>query len=139
MTAAPTRCIVADDHPALLVAVTGYLAESGLDVVGQAQDGAAAVALAEREQPDLAVVDYRMPRADGAELVRALKAVSPHTRVAVYTAEADEAVVDEALRAGAAAVVLKDAPLADLVRALEWIARDRPYVDAAITLGSLRA
>jgi DNA-binding NarL/FixJ family response regulator len=131
------RCLVADDHPALLLAVTAYLAENGFEVVGAAEDGARTVAAAEREQPDLALVDYRMPRAGGAELVRRLKAVSPQTQVAVYTADADEALVEEALGAGAAAVVLKEAPLADLVRALVSIGQGRPYLDAAIAAGSL--
>jgi DNA-binding NarL/FixJ family response regulator len=131
------RCLVADDHPALLLAVTAYLAENGFELVGQADDGAGALAVAEREQPDLAVVDYRMPRAGGAELVRRLKAVSPHTEVAVYTADADDRLVEEALGAGAAAVVLKEAPLADLVRALVSIGQGRPYVDAAIAVRSL--
>lgn len=139
MSATPARCLVADDHPALLLAVTTYLAEQGFDVVGQAEDGAGAVAAAERERPDLAVVDYRMPHAGGADLVRQLKSVSPDTQVAVYTAEADEALVDEALAAGAAAVVLKEAPLADLVRALVSIGQGRPYLDAAIAAGSVGA
>lgn len=139
MTAAPTRprCLVADDHPALLLAVTEYLDENGFEVIGQAHDAEQAVTVAGREQPDLAVVDYRMPRSDGPELLRRLRAVSPRTRVAVYTAEADETVVDDVLGAGAAAVVLKEAPLADLVRALRWIGQGRPYVDAAIALRSL--
>jgi DNA-binding NarL/FixJ family response regulator len=79
-----------------------------------------------------------MPRGGGAEVVRRLKAVSPSTEVAVYTAEADEALVDAALTAGASAVVLKEAPLADLVRALRSILDGRPYLDAALTAASLQ-
>jgi DNA-binding NarL/FixJ family response regulator len=138
VSAVRPRCLVADDHPALLLAVTGYLAEHGFEVVGPVEDGERAVAEAEREQPDLALVDYRMPRGGGAEVVRRLKAVSPSTEVAVYTAEADEALVDAALTAGASAVVLKEAPLADLVRALRSILDGRPYLDAALTAGSLQ-
>jgi DNA-binding NarL/FixJ family response regulator len=139
MSGSLSRCLVADDHPALLLAVTEYLAEHGFEIVGSAEDGAGTVAAAERERPDLALVDYRMPRAGGAELVRRLKTVSPETQVAVYTADADEALVEEALAAGAAAVVLKEAPLADLVRALHSIQKGRPYVDAAIAARSLSA
>jgi DNA-binding NarL/FixJ family response regulator len=139
VTGSQSRCLVADDHPALLLAVTSYLSEHGFEVVGSVEDGAGAITAAERERPEFAVVDYRMPRAGGAELVRRLKAVSPDTHVAVYTAEADEALVDEAFTAGAAAVVLKEAPLADLVRALDSIRDGRPYVDAAIAARSLSA
>lgn len=136
MTSAAPRCVVADDHPGLLLAVSGYLEEHGFEIVGRADDDAGTVAAAGRERPDVAVVDYRMPRAGGAELLRGLKAASPTTEVAVYTAEADEALVAEALAAGASAVVLKEAPLEDLVRALRSILDGRPYVDAAIAARS---
>jgi DNA-binding NarL/FixJ family response regulator len=138
VTGSRPRCLVADDHPALLLAVTGYLAANGFEIVGSVDDGERAAAVAEREQPDLALFDYRMPRGGGAELVRRVKAVSPATEVAVYTADADEALVDAALTAGAAAVVLKEAPLVDLVRALHTILEGRPYLDAALGAGSLR-
>ena len=136
MTARDPRCLVADDHPALLLAVAGYLSERGFEIVGPVDDGNRAVALAEREQPDVALVDYRMPRGGGAELVRRLKAVSPGTEVAVYTGDADDPLVDAALTAGASAVVLKDAPLVDLVRALRTILEGRQYLDAALGAGA---
>ena len=132
MTPTSVRCVVADDHPALRVALARYLAENGFEVIHVACDGADALAAAERLSPDVALVDYRMPRLNGAELVRRLKEVSPETSVAVYTAQADAALVDEALAAGASAVVLKEAPLADVVRALEAIGEGRPYVDAVL-------
>jgi DNA-binding NarL/FixJ family response regulator len=138
VTGSDPRCLVADDHPALLLAVAGYLSEHGFEVVGPVDDGERAVALAELERPELALVDYRMPRGGGAELVRRVKSVSPATEVAVYTADADEALVDAALTAGASAVVLKEAPLVDLVRALHTILEGRPYLDAALGAGSPR-
>ena len=138
MTASPPRCVVADDHPALLLAVSDYLEQHGFAVVGSAHDGEGTVAAAEREQPELALVDYRMPRAGGAQLVRRLKAASPGTEIAIYTAEADDVLVEEALAAGASAVVLKEAPLADIVRALSSIREGRPYVDAVLAGSSLR-
>jgi DNA-binding NarL/FixJ family response regulator len=127
------RCLLADDHPALVVAVAAFLADSGFDVVGPATDGRRAVALAEREQPALAVVDYRMPRLSGAELVAALRAVSPDTGIVVYTAEGDQKLARDAFAVGAAGVVLKEAPLADLVRALEAVLAGGTYLDPALT------
>jgi DNA-binding NarL/FixJ family response regulator len=126
------RCLVADDHPALTSAVSSYLAENGFAVVGPASDGRRAVALTEEARPDLALVDYRMPRLAGEELVRALVAASPETRVVVYTADADEKVARAVLEAGAVALVLKEAPLADLVRALEAALAGRSYLDPAL-------
>jgi DNA-binding NarL/FixJ family response regulator len=127
-----TRCIVADDHPALVTAVVDLLSENGYDVVSTAGNGDAALAAATELEPELALVDYHMPRLSGGELVRQLREACPGLRVAVYTAEADARVVTEVLDAGAEAVVLKESPLGDLVRALDSILAGRPYVDAAL-------
>jgi DNA-binding NarL/FixJ family response regulator len=137
MTAPLARCLVADDHPALLRVVTAYLGQHGFEIVGTAENGDRAVALAEQEQPELALVDYRMPRLGGSELVRRLKETSPAIQVAVYTAEADDGLVAAVLDAGAGAVVLKEAPLSDVVRALTSILGGRPYVDAALAARAL--
>jgi two-component system, NarL family, response regulator len=126
------RCLLADDHPALTVAVSAYLSEHGFSVVGPAPDGRRAVALALEEQPELALVDFRMPRLAGVELIRALREASPDTRIAVYTADADERTAHDVLEAGAVALVLKEAPLADLVRALEAALGGGSYLDPAL-------
>jgi DNA-binding NarL/FixJ family response regulator len=127
------RCLLADDHPALTAAVSAYLAENGFDVVGPAPDGRRAVLLAEEAKPELALVDYRMPRLMGLELIAALREASPETRIVVYTAEADEELARGVLDAGAVALVLKEAPLADLVRALEAALAGGSYIDPALT------
>ncbi len=126
-------CLLADDHPALTVAIAAFLGENGFDVVGPVADGRRAVALAEKTQPELAVIDYRMPRLSGLELIQALREASPTTRIAVYTADADEALAQDVLAAGAVAVVLKEAPLPDLVRALEAALAGKSYIDPALT------
>ena len=126
------RCLVADDHPALLSAVCSYLSENGFEVVGPVSDGLRAVALAAEAKPELALIDYRMPRLAGAELVRQLKEVTPDTVIAVYTADADEALARDVMEAGAVALVLKEAPLADVVRALEAALAGGSYLDPAL-------
>lgn len=131
------RCLVGDDHPALVVAVADVLAESGFDVVATAQDGAATVAAAREHGPDAVLLDYRMPHLSGAELVRALKAAAPRAGIVVYTADADDGLVEEALGAGASAIVLKEAPLADVARALGAVLAGGSYVDPALGIVSL--
>jgi two-component system, NarL family, response regulator DesR len=133
------RCLVADDHPALVAAVSAFLAEKGFDVVATAADGVAAVEAARATSPDVVLLDYRMPHLAGADLVRALRRAAPESALAVYTAEADDGLVTQALHAGAAAVVLKEAPLADLVRALGAILAGDSYVDPALGVGALGA
>lgn len=126
------RCLIADDHPALTSAVSSYLSENGFEILGPAPDGRRAVAIVTEERPELALVDYRMPRLAGADLVRALREASPETRVVVYTADGDERLAREVLNAGAIALVLKEAPLADLVRALEAALVGSSYLDPAL-------
>jgi DNA-binding NarL/FixJ family response regulator len=125
-------CLVADDHPALTSAVSSYLADNGFEIVGPAPDGRRALALAEEEQPELALLDYRMPRLAGLDLIAALREKSPDTRICIYTADGDEKLASEVLAAGAAALVLKEAPLADLVRALEAALAGGSYLDPAV-------
>ena len=125
------RCLIADDHPALVTAVSSYLEANGFDLVGAASDGREALELVGSAQPDVALVDFRMPRLGGVELVERLRQTVPDTRVLVYTADAREAEVEELLGAGAHGVVLKEAPLVDLVRALRTVLDGRSYVDPA--------
>ncbi|MGH3046228.1 MAG: response regulator [Gaiellaceae bacterium] len=136
MTALP-RCLVADDHPALVAAVAEFLGGSGFDVVATARDGLSAVAAAREHAPDAVLLDYRMPRLSGAALVGELRAAAPRAGIVVYTADADDALVGEALGAGAAAIVLKEAPLADVARALGAVLAGGSYVDPALGIVSL--
>lgn len=126
------RCLIADDHPALTSAVSSFLSENGFEVVGPAPDGRRAVTLMAAEKPELALVDYRMPRLSGRDLVIALHEASPETHIVVYTADGDERLAREVLDAGAVALVLKEAPLADLVRALEAALNGSSYLDPAL-------
>ena len=121
-------CLLADDHPALTAAVSAYLSENGFSIVGPVPDGRRAVQLATESQPELALVDYRNCTRGSQEryLIAALREIAPDTKIVVYTAEGDDALARNVLAAGAVALVLKEAPLADLVRALEaalWAAR----------------
>jgi DNA-binding NarL/FixJ family response regulator len=127
------RCLVADDHPALLNVLADYLSDLGLEVVATVADGAQAIGVATGEALDAAVVDYRMPRLSGVELLTRLREVSPQTKLVVYTADADEQLVREALGAGADAVLLKESPLQDLGRALEATLAGSTYLDPALS------
>jgi DNA-binding NarL/FixJ family response regulator len=139
MSANPIRCLVADDHPALVAAVSDFLENNGFEVVGQARDGLAAVAGVRETMPNVALVDYRMPHLEGAELIAQLKASAPEMLIAVYTADSDKSIVATVFDAGAHALILKDAPLSDLVSALETICSGRRYVDPALARVALGA
>ena len=127
-----TTIVIADDHPAMLAAVAETLTRSGFDVVGQAADGQQALALIEETKPKIALVDVRMPRLSGIEVATRVAVASPETAVVFYTAFGDRALLSEALDAGARGFVLKEAPLVDLVRAVERVAAGDAYVDPVL-------
>ena len=126
------RCLVADDHPALVAAVSDFLESQGFEVVGRARDGVAAIADVKEKSPDIALVDYRMPHLSGVELLEQIQRAAPDTLIAVYTADTDQSLVSAVFDAGAHALILKDAPLSDLAQALRTICAGERYVDPAL-------
>jgi DNA-binding NarL/FixJ family response regulator len=132
MSSPPLRCLVADDHPAVLNAIADYLGEAGIEVVARARNGQDALDQIESIQPSVAVVDLRMPGLSGIEVARRAGGVSPATGVILYTGAGDQGLLIEAVDAGARGFVLKEAPLTDLVRAVETVAAGGTYVDAVL-------
>jgi DNA-binding NarL/FixJ family response regulator len=128
-TEARLTCVVADDHPAVLRAVSDCLAEYGLEVVGRADGAAEALALVERQRPTVAVLDARMPGQDGLDTATLVSRCAPLTAVVIYTGFGDEPTLAEALACGARGFVLKGAPMDELVAAIRMVASGRPYVD----------
>lgn len=123
-----TRIVVADDHPAMLAAVAGLLELRGFEVVASVPDGRAAIAAITAEQPDVALLDVRMPHLTGIEVARAV----PETPVVLYTGFGGRAVLAEAFAAGVRGFVLKEAPVDDLVRAVERVVGGGTYVDPVL-------
>ena len=117
------RVAVADDQAIVrdgLVTVLGLLPD--VEVVGQAADGAEAVALAVSEHPDVLLMDLRMPGLDGAAATARVTAEAPGTAVLVLTTYADDASIVAALRAGARGYLTKDAGRAELAAAVRAVA-----------------
>jgi len=125
-------CVIADDHPAMLTAIADTLERSGIEIVGRASDGEEALALIEAQQPRVALVYVRMPRLSGIEVAQKAAIVAPNTSIVFYTAYGDRALLSEALDVGARGFVLKEAPLSDLVRAVERVAAGEAYVDPVL-------
>jgi DNA-binding NarL/FixJ family response regulator len=116
----------------VLEAVVEYLQEGGLTVVGRAHDGAEALEKIETRKPMVALVDVRMPRLAGIELARRAGRSTPETAVVLYTGYGDRAMLTEALDAGVRGFVLKEAPMEDIVRAVETVAAGGQYVDPVL-------
>ncbi len=125
-------CVVADDHPAMRAAVADVLSDYGMTVLGAAADGEEAVERIESARPQVAVVDVRMPVLSGIEVARRVALTTPGTAVLLYTAYGDRSLLAEALDVGARGFVLKEAPVIELVRAVERVAAGESYVDPVL-------
>ena len=118
------RVLIVDDHPVVRDGLRGMLSdEPELEVVGEAEDGEAALGAVQALNPDVVLMDLRMPRRGGADAIRAIAAQGSHARVLVLTTYDSDSDVVPALEAGATGYLLKDAPRADLVRAIRGAAR----------------
>ncbi len=123
MSVESVRVIIADDQEITRSGLRTMLSSShGLEVVAEATDGAECVALAEELQPDVVLMDLRMPGMNGIEATRRLHRSQPHIGILVVTVFADDTSVFPAIRAGARGYLLKDAGQTELRRAVETVA-----------------
>jgi DNA-binding NarL/FixJ family response regulator len=125
-------CLVADDHPAMVEAICAVLEDHDIEIAGRARDGEEAYAKIDTRRPAVALVDVRMPGLSGLDLVRRGVRARLETQFILYTGYGDRALLTEALDAGARGFLMKEAPLADLVRAVEIVARGGTYVDPVL-------
>jgi DNA-binding NarL/FixJ family response regulator len=131
MDSVPIRIVIADDHPIFRDGLRKLLEEEpGLEVVGEAADGAEAVELARRLKPDLLLLDLAMPRRPGLEALRDLKEGPDGLRTIVLTASIEKRQIIEALQLGASGVVLKQSATQLLLKSIRavvggemWIGR----------------
>jgi DNA-binding NarL/FixJ family response regulator len=136
----PLRVVVADDQRAVREALATVLdAESGLEVVGLASDGAEAVELARRFLPDVILMDLRMPNLDGVSATRQLAEELPDVRVVVLTTFADDSSILAALEAGAMGFLTKDAGRQQIALAVRSAAAGQSVLDPAAQASLLRA
>ena len=125
-------CVIADDHPAVLDAASRYVDASGITASAAVANGDAALAAVQEHRPAVAVVDLTLPGLSGTELIAAIHRESPETAVVVYTGDQRAGTLNDALDAGATAYVLKDAPMAELVRAIKMASTGARYVDSGL-------
>lgn len=130
--------MLVDDHQMLRVGLRTLLeASEDMVVVGEAPDGAAALAVLDRTRPDVVLMDLSMPVMDGVEATRRLLAAFPGTRVLVLTSFTDSARVREVLSAGAIGYVLKDCAPGDLLAAIRAAARGEAPLDSRVAVALL--
>jgi DNA-binding NarL/FixJ family response regulator len=129
----PLRVLIADDQRVVrdgLTLLVGLI--EGFEVLATATDGTEAVELAERERPDVVLMDLRMPNMDGAEATRRIRGSLPDTQVLVLTTYADDDSLFPALQAGARGYLTKDASAEEIEQAIRAVAEGRTHLDPAI-------
>jgi two-component system, NarL family, nitrate/nitrite response regulator NarL len=120
------RVVAADDHAAYLRATTDTLTRAGLEVVGISTNGQGAIDDVRTHQPDVALVDLRMPGLSGADVARAVRASFPNTHVVILSAYDDAEIIELAIAAGATGYVTKDSTPEEIVRAVCRAAEGKP-------------
>jgi DNA-binding NarL/FixJ family response regulator len=126
-------CLIADDHEVVREGLRLSLSRSPeIRVVGEASDGASAVAVAERRRPHVVLMDVRMPGMDGLEATKILTERLPQTAVLIFTAYGERSLLGRGLEAGAKGYILKEAPHQTLLRAIQQVANGEGYVDPAL-------
>ncbi len=132
-------CVVADDHPPIVDAVSRVLAARGLDVVAQAYDGPEALAKIRATRPQVALVDINLPGMSGLDVAREGSRIVGETHIVLYTGGGDVALVREAIDTGARGFVLKTASLDEVARAIRIVAEGGTYIDAVLAAELTRA
>ena len=133
-TTTPLRLLVVDDHEVVRQGLVALLdRRAGFEVVAQAGTVGEAVDQARRHEPDIVVMDVRLPDGSGIEACREIRAELPGTRVIMLTSYPDEEAVMSAIIAGASGYLLKQIRARDLVAALEAVGRGESLLDPAVT------
>ncbi len=126
-------CLLADDHEVVREGLRLALSRSQrIRVIGEAADGASAVALAERRRPDVVIMDLRMPDMDGLEATELIAEKAPGTAVLIFTAYGERSLLQRGLESGALGYILKETPHETLVRAIEKVAAGETFVDPGL-------
>jgi DNA-binding NarL/FixJ family response regulator len=134
----PTRVVVVDDHELFVGGLVRMLSEHGIDVVGTAHSGEAALEIVERVRPDVVLMDLSLPGISGVEATRRLRSAHPGQCVIVLTAISDEADLIEAILAGASGYLLKDASIDEILAGVEAALRGDSLIAPQLTGKLLR-
>jgi DNA-binding NarL/FixJ family response regulator len=132
--AARTRCLGVDDHPVVRQGLSLlFNGNSDVELVGTVKTGEEALEAIEKLQPEVVVMDVRLPGIDGVSTVKKLHQSAPSVQIVMFSAYGDKRLLSDAIQAGAKGYVMKGSPPEDLIRAIRTVAEGRPFVDPSLS------
>jgi DNA-binding NarL/FixJ family response regulator len=130
----PKKIIIVDDHPLFREGLKSIISRNPeLELVGETGVGREALKLAENFKPDMVVMDISLPDSNGIELTKDIKKLSPATRVLIVSVHSKIDYITAAFQAGATGYVVKDAPSAKILQALELVSQGEYFLDGSVS------
>jgi len=127
------KILIADDHPVVREGLSTMLErQDDMEVVGIAEDGAAAVKMCEKTRPDMVLMDLRMPNLDGVQAMRQIAERQPSIRFIVLTTYDDDDYIFKGIEAGARAYLLKDSPREELFKAIRAVYKGESLIQPSV-------
>jgi len=129
----PIKVLITDDHPVVREGLSAMLnKEPDIRVVGEAENGTEAIDKAKELQPDVVLMDLRMPEVDGVEAMRQIRAANPGIKFIVLTTYDNDEYIFKGIEAGARAYLLKDAPREELFKAIRAVYKGESLIEPAV-------
>jgi DNA-binding NarL/FixJ family response regulator len=129
----PIKVLITDDHPVVREGLSAMLnKEPDIQVVGEAENGTEAIDKAKELQPDVVLMDLRMPEVDGVEAMRQIRAATPDIKFIVLTTYDNDEYIFKGIEAGARAYLLKDAPRDELFKAIRAVYKGESLIEPAV-------
>lgn len=130
----PTRCLAVDDHAAVRQGLNlMFEAEEDLELVSTVERGEQVLEAIEREEPEVVIMDVRLPGIDGISALKRISQNAPGVKTVVFSAYGDKRLLSDAISAGARGYVMKGSPPEDLLRAVRTVTSGKPFVDPSLS------
>jgi DNA-binding NarL/FixJ family response regulator len=129
-----TRCLIVDDHSVVRQGLDLLIGDlEDLEVVGQVSNGEEALQAVEQLQPEVVLMDVRLPGIDGVSAVKRIHQAAPGVKFVIFSAYGDKRLLSDAIAAGARGYVMKGSPPEDLLRAIRTVADGKAFVDPSLS------
>jgi DNA-binding NarL/FixJ family response regulator len=129
-----TKCLAVDDHPMVRQGLAlMFRAAEDVELVGTVENGEEALEAIERLEPEVVIMDVRLPGIDGISTIRRIQQAAPNVKAVIFSAYGDKRLLSDAIAAGARGYVMKGSPPEDLLRAVRTVTKGKAFVDPSLS------